>query len=225
MKKALACLLTIGVATSPAYLGGCSGTSNQTKGTIAGIIGGAGVGAAAGDKPGKEKEGAIIGAVIGGVTGAIIGKRMDQQAQELGNVPGVEEVNYDQGSQNIEAKMEILFDVDSSAIKPSEAMKLDELAAVFANYPENIVIIEGHTDSDGSDQYNQTLSEQRAAAIAAYLRGKNLDLSSLTSVGYGESMPVASNSTPEGKAKNRRVEINISVDPNRVPQEGQTGTQ
>ena len=76
MKKALVCLLTVGVATSPMYLGGCT-SSNQTKGTIAGIIGGAGVGAAAGDKPGKEKEGAIIGAVLGGVTGAIIGKRMD----------------------------------------------------------------------------------------------------------------------------------------------------
>jgi len=218
MKKALACLLSIGVATSPMYLGGCT-ASNQTKGTIGGIIAGAGVGAAAGDKPGKEKEGAIVGAVVGGVLGAIIGKRMDQQAQELGQVEGVDEVSYDQNTQKIEAKMEILFDVDSSAVKPSESMKLDELATVFSKYPENIVIIEGHTDSDGSDQYNQKLSEQRAAAIAAYLRGKNLDLSSLTSVGYGESMPVASNSTPEGKAKNRRVEINISVDPNRVPQD------
>ena len=115
--------------------------------------------------------------------------------------------------------MEILFDVDSSAVKPSESMKLDDLASVFSKYPENKVIIEGHTDSDGSDQYNQQLSEQRAGAIAAYLRAKNLNLASLTSVGYGESMPVASNSTAEGKAKNRRVEINISVDPSRVPQD------
>jgi outer membrane protein OmpA-like peptidoglycan-associated protein len=90
---------------------------------------------------------------------------------------------------------------------------------VFSRYPENIIVIEGHTDSDGSDAYNQTLSERRAAAIELYLRRKNLNIASLSSVGYGESRPIAPNTTAEGKALNRRVEIKISVDPNRVPQQ------
>jgi outer membrane protein OmpA-like peptidoglycan-associated protein len=81
------------------------------------------------------------------------------------------------------------------------------------------VVIEGHTDSDGSGEYNQKLSEKRAKAVENYLRGKQINIASISSVGYGESRPIASNATPQGKASNRRVELKISVDQSRVPTE------
>lgn len=224
MRKTLFFFLALGITTGPMYLGGCAAT-NQTKGTVGGAAAGGILGGVIGKKSGHTKEGAVVGAVVGGVLGTIIGKRMDEQAKQLEEVPGVEDVSYNEEAQQIDARAEILFDVDSDLIKPSEAAKLDELAKVFASYPENIVFIEGHTDSDGTDEYNKTLSERRASAIENYLRSKNLDIASLSSAGLGESRPIASNATSEGKAKNRRVEIKISVDPNRVPQqETQTNT-
>lgn len=223
LKKEILLLLLMGIITNPLYLGGCATTSSQTKGTAIGAVTGGAIGAIIGNKSDHRDRGAIIGATVGGVLGNIIGKRMDDQAQELKKVPGVENVNYDPQQQKINTEMKILFDVDKADIKPSEAVKLDGLATTFAKYPENIVIIEGHTDSDGTNNYNQTLSERRATAIEQYLRQKSLNIASLSSVGYGETRPVVSNDTPENKEKNRRVEIKISVDPNRVPQEsGQT---
>lgn len=203
------------------YLTGCS-TSNQTKGAIGGATAGGILGGVIGKQSDHTKQGAVIGAVVGGALGAVIGRRMDEQAKQLEDVPGVEDVSYDEEQQTIDALAEILFDVDKAHINPSEAIKLDELAAVFAQYPENIIVIEGHTDSDGAEPYNQTLSERRAQAIENYLRSKNLDIASISSVGYGESRPIAPNTNPQGKAQNRRVEIKISVDPNRVPQAEET---
>jgi len=203
------------------YLTGC-GTSNQTKGAIGGATAGGILGGVIGKKSDHTKQGAVIGAVVGGALGAVIGRRMDEQAKQLEDVPGVEDVSYDEEQQTIDARAEILFDVDKAHINPSEAVKLDELAAVFAQYPENIVVIEGHTDSDGAEPYNQTLSERRAQAIENYLRSKNLDIASISSIGYGETRPIAPNTNPQGKAQNRRVEIKISVDPNRVPQAEET---
>lgn len=225
MKRPIPLFITLTTLTfsSSLLLNGCT-ASNQTKGAGIGAVIGAGLGAALGDKSGKEKEAGIAGAVIGGVVGGLIGKRMDQQAEELQQVTGVEDVSVDKtaGQENIEAKMKVQFDVDKADIKPQEAIKLDELANVFAKYPENKIVIEGHTDSDGKDEYNQKLSERRAAAIEMYLKTKELGIASLTSVGYGESQPVAPNDTPENKARNRRVEIKIAVDTSRIPSDQQT---
>lgn len=217
MKARIPVLLMVSMITSTLYLSSC-GTSNTVKGGALGAVLGGGLGAAIGDKPGKEKEGAIIGTVVGGALGAYIGSRMDQQAQELKEVPGIKDVSYDEGSKKIDANMEVLFDFDKADIKPTEQIKLDQLAEVFTSYPENVVLIEGHTDSDGTDEYNQKLSERRAAAIESYLRGKRLDIASLNSAGYGETRPIAPNDTKENKAKNRRVEIKISADENRARQ-------
>lgn len=150
--------------------------------------------------------------------GAIIGNRLDKQKEELEKVPGMQDVQVDKNEQTITANLQILFPVDKSEIISSEAQKLDELANVFSKYPENIVAIEGHTDSDGSEEYNQKLSERRAESVENYLRGKQMNIASLSSAGYGESRPITSNSTASGKATNRRVELKISVDPKRVPQ-------
>lgn len=222
MRKTVLLFLTLTAITTP-FLFGCD-ASNQIKGGAIGAGTGGLLGGVIGNKSGHKKEGAAIGAIAGGVIGAIIGQRMDEQAKDLATVPGVETVNVNKETQKIETQMNVLFDTNKYNVKPSEAAKLDQLANVFAKYPENIVVIEGHTDSDGTDQHNQTLSENRAAAIEAYLKAKNLNIASISSVGYGKTRPVAPNDTPANKAKNRRVEIKISVDQSRVPQQQPTTT-
>jgi len=218
MKKIVSCFIILSLVLVAFYLGGCE-TSKTVKGAGIGAAAGAAVGAIIGHQSDHRTEGAVIGGVVGGALGAVIGRRLDNQAKELKEVPGVESVNVDKENQKIDATLKINFDVDKDVIKPAEATKLDELAGVFADYPENIVVLEGHTDSDGTEAYNQTLSEKRAKSVENYLRGKNLDIASLSSVGYGEARPISSNETQEGKAMNRRVEMKISVDPNRVPQQ------
>lgn len=218
MKRIIFYFIIVNFILSAFYLSGCE-TSKTAKGAGIGAAAGAAVGAIIGHQSDHRTEGAVIGGVVGGTVGAIIGRRLDKQAKELEQVEGVENVNVDQEKQKIDATLKINFDVDKDVIKPTEATKLDELAGVFANYPENIVMLEGHTDSDGSESYNQTLSEKRAKSVENYLRAKNLNIASLSSIGYGESRPIAPNDTKEGKAQNRRVELKISVDPNRVPQQ------
>lgn len=226
---------TISILGILVLISGCSATTGgiteeQKQAGIGGGIGavvGAAVGAVVGGATGSDKKGrdALIGATAGAALGVLISKRMNKQQEELSQVEGVEQVSYDQELQTIDATLRVLFDYDKAEIKATEAVKLDELANVFANYPENIVTLEGHTDSDGKEDYNQSLSEQRAGAIETYLRGKNINISQLSSVGYGETRPIASNETAEGKAQNRRVEIKIAVDASRVPQETAPQTQ
>jgi len=200
------------------YLMGCA-ASNTAKGTGIGAATGAVLGGIIGHQSGHKTEGALIGGVAGGALGALIGKRLDRQKEELEQVSGMQSVQVNEKDQTITAALQVLFNTDSDQVKSGEAQKLDELASVFANYPENKVIIEGHTDSDGAGEYNQKLSEKRAKSVEYYLRGRNINIAQLSSVGYGESRPVASNDTSGGKAANRRVELKISVDPNRVPRE------
>ena len=203
--------------TSLSYLTAC-GTSKTLQGTGIGAVAGAAIGAAIGDKPGREKEGAIIGSVIGAGIGGFIGSSIDKQAAELNTIPGVTKVKVEkeEGNQKIETQIKVLFDVDDDSVKPSEATKLDKLADVLSKYPENIVVIEGHTDSDGSNVYNQKLSEQRAQSIENYLNAKNISISNLSSVGYGEDQPIVPNDTEDGKALNRRVVIKITIDQQRA---------
>lgn len=205
------------VGVTALLLNACA--TNQETGGLAG----AGIGAALGSvissaTGGSKTQGAVIGGVVGSVAGALIGQRMDTQAKELQQVKGVENVKYDQQQQTINAELKVLFDIDQSYLKPTETIKLDNLASVFMKYPENIVMIEGHTDSTGSESHNLQLSQRRAASVESYLRARNLGIASLSSAGYGSARPVASNATVDGRELNRRVEIKISVDPNRVPQ-------
>lgn len=205
------------VGATALLLNACA-TSQETGG-----LAGAGIGAALGSvissaTGGSKTQGAVIGGVVGSVAGALIGQRMDAQAKELQQVKGVENVKYDQQQQTINAELKVLFDIDQSHLKPTETVKLDNLASVFMKYPENIIMIEGHTDSTGSESHNLQLSQRRAASVESYLRSRNLGIASLNSAGYGSARPVASNATAAGREQNRRVEIKISVDPNRVPQ-------
>ncbi len=218
MKKVL--IYVTMVCFAAGFLVGCS-ASKTTKGAGIGAVTGGVLGAVIGHQSGHKEGGAAIGAVAGGAIGALIGNRMEQQAKELETVEGMENVAYDPNQKKIDATMDILFDFDKSGIRSSERSKLNELAQVFSKYPENVVVIEGHTDNVGSDEYNRNLSEDRAQSVAAYLRGQNINISSLSARGYGESRPVATNDTAGGREKNRRVEIKITADPNRVPQNNQ----
>lgn len=216
MKKKWLCLMVI--IPLAIALAGC-GANRTTKGAGAGAVAGGLLGAIIGHQSGHKEGGAVIGAAAGAGIGGLIGYRMEQQAKELETVQGMENVSYNEDTKEIDATMNILFDFDKTDIRPGEKSKLDELARVFSDYPENIVIVEGHTDSKGSAAYNKRLSELRASRVVEYLRSKDIDISDLTAEGYGESQPVATNETAEGREQNRRVDLQISADPERVPED------
>ena len=180
-------------------------TSNRTKGAIIGATAGAATGAIVGKK--NKAVAIILGAAIGGVAGGLIGEYMDKQAEKMekelenAKVERVGEgilITFDSG---------ILFDFDSYALKTSTRENLEELAPTLIKYDDTNVMIFGHTDNVGSDAYNETLSEKRAGSVDNFLVSKGVAGSRLTSEGYGETDPVASNETDEGRELNRRVEV------------------
>lgn len=185
------------------------------RGAAIGAVAGAVAGAVIGNQSGNNRTGAVIGAAAGAAVGAAVGRRMDKQAEELRQIEGVE-VEHQQGTGEINVRLtsDILFDTNSSALRSSSRATLNELATNFAQYPDNLIIVEGHTDSTGSDAYNQRLSEARASSVADYLIDRGVRAGAITVYGYGELRPKATNDTAEGRQLNRRVEINI-----RAPQE------
>jgi len=187
----------------------CASTPRERKGAVIGAGTGAVAGGLIGKAAGSTAKGIIIGAAVGGAAGAVIGRRMDQQAAELeqaipdANVERVGEgilVTFDSG---------ILFDFDSATVKPVARENLTKVAESLRKYPGSNVVLVGHTDADGSDSYNQGLSERRARAAADYLVSQGVPRASIDATGRGEAEPVASNSTEAGKAQNRRVEVAI----------------
>lgn len=157
--------------------------------------------------------GRIIGAGIGGVAGGAVGYQMDKQIKELKEQTagsGIDVTEADNG-QSILVNLPdgVTFDVDSSTLKPQFRATLDQIAQSLQTYPNSLIDVYGHTDSTGSDQYNQALSERRAKTVADYLTMRGVSGPRVRSLGYGESMPIASNDTDSGRALNRRVEIKI----------------
>ena len=159
------------------------------------------------------RTGRIVGAGIGGVAGGIIGYKMDQQIKELKEQTagsGVDVTETDNGQAILVNLPDgVTFDVASYTLKPQFRDTLDRIAASMIQYPSSLIDVYGHTDSTGSDAYNQTLSENRARTVANYLSSRGVSAARVRSQGYGETMPVASNETDEGRARNRRVEIKI----------------
>lgn len=206
-RLALAAALT--VSTTLGTLSACASLNNKEKGAIIGVAGGAVVGGAIGNNNGSTAKGAIIGAAIGGAAGAIIGHQMDQQAKELEqNIPGATVERVGEGIQ-VTFASGLLYDFDSDAVRSDAGRNLRELASSLGKYPGSQLLIAGHTDEVGDDSYNQRLSERRAAAAAAYLRGQGVSGSRIATRGLGESEPVADNGTEAGRQKNRRVEVAI----------------
>jgi len=198
----LAVVLAAGCATND--------PNQKTKqGAGAGAAAGAVIGAIIGNQGGNNRTGAVVGAAAGAAIGAAIGHRMDKQQQELQQIPGVEVSRPSEGEIAVNLTNDILFDFNSYALRGDSQRTLSDLAANFRNYPDEQVTVEGHTDSVGTPSYNQTLSEQRASSVSSYLIDQGVPSPRITSIGYGETRPKASNDTPEGRQLNRRVEIHI----------------
>lgn len=184
-------------------------TSRAFKGGAIGAVAGGAAGAAIGHKSGHTAEGAILGAVIGGTAGALIGHYMDKQAEELRkDMKGAKVERVGEGIK-ITFDSGILFDVNSSTLRTTSKENITELARVLNKYKDTNVLVEGHTDNTGSDDYNQKLSEERAGSVANFLKMQNVLGGRITTIGYGESQPVADNETASGRQQNRRVEIAI----------------
>jgi outer membrane protein OmpA-like peptidoglycan-associated protein len=173
-------------------------------GTVAGIL----LGGLIGGKTGR-----IIGAGIGGVAGAAVGYTMDKQIKELKEQTagsGVDVTETDNGAAILVNLPDgVTFDVASYSLKPTFRTTLDQVADSLIKYPNSLIDVYGHTDSTGSDAYNQTLSENRARTVAGYLQSRGVPAARIRSQGFGETMPVADNATEAGRTKNRRVEIKI----------------
>jgi outer membrane protein OmpA-like peptidoglycan-associated protein len=204
MKKAFFMLI---VAVLTVFITPACNTSRSTKGAIIG----AGAGAAAGAVIAKKNKAAaiIFGAAIGGVAGALIGDYMDKQAAKIqedlegATVERVGEgiiVTFDSG---------ILFDHDSYALKTATRENLNDLSGTLNKYDDTDVQVLGHTDATGTDEYNEKLSDRRASSVKTYLAGQGVASSRMSTEGYGETDPVATNDTAEGRQLNRRVELVI----------------
>ena len=186
-------------------------TSRALKGGAIGTGAGAGVGAVIGNQFGDNGTaiGAIIGAAVGGTAGALIGRHMDKQAEELrADLKGAEVTRVGEGIK-ITFDSGLLFATNESSLSAAAQSNLDCLASTLLKYDDTEVLIEGHTDADGSDDLNQRLSEARSKSVDRYLIQKGLKPSRMTTVGYGETQPIADNTSAQGKAQNRRVEIAI----------------
>ncbi len=201
-------LLVIFAVTASVFIIGC-GASNTVKGGVIGGVGGAAVGGIVGNELGNTAMGVIIGAAVGGTAGALIGNNMDKQAEEMEKE--LEDAKVERVGEGILISFDsgILFGYDSSTLQPEAKANISKLADILKKYPDSNILVTGHTDSDGSENYNQTLSEKRAQSVSDYTMYKGISPSRLSTVGLGETEPVASNDTADGKQLNRRVEIAI----------------
>lgn len=188
---------------------GCASMNNTEKGAAAGGGAGAAIGAIIGRQTGNTARGAIIGAVVGGAAGAVIGRRMDQQAREIEQ--SVPDADVQRVGEGIAVTFEsgVLFPYNSADVLPAGRENLRQLANSLRNYPGTTVLIVGHTDSTGSDEYNMGLSYRRAEGARNFLASQGIDASRVRVEGRGETEPVADNSTDAGRQQNRRVEIAI----------------
>ncbi len=212
------CVLTAGLC-SALFLGACTdpGTlnlpadpnQNAKQGAILGGLIGAGVGAIANDS--DPLLGALAGGAIGAAGGGVIGNQLDRQAAELRQQLANDGITITNAGDRLIVTVpnDITFDTDSSTVRPALRADLVKVGQNLVRYPNSNVQIIGHTDSDGEASYNQGLSERRARSVADILQANGVNGGRITTIGLGESRPAASNLTPEGKARNRRVDIEI----------------
>ena len=188
---------------------GCSSLSQTEKGAAIGAGAGAVIGGVVGKKYGGTAKGAIIGAAVGGTAGAVIGQQMDKQAEDLEE--DLEGAEVDRVGEGIAVKFDnsLLFDFDSADLRSPARGELQKLSQNLQEYPETDLVVVGHTDGVGSDNYNMGLSQRRASEAAEYLISQGVAPSRITTIGKGEQEPIASNDTDYGRQQNRRVEVAI----------------
>jgi outer membrane protein OmpA-like peptidoglycan-associated protein len=200
--------ILVSLAAAAFALSSCAALDTKTKqGAVLGTLAGAAAGAAIGGKD-HRAGGALIGAAAGAVAGGLIGRYLDNQAKEIDAIPGAEVQRRDD-SLLVNFQGSTLFDSGSSTLAPGAYDRLRSLAVTLNNYPKSQVVVKGHTDAQGDDGFNQQLSEQRADRVRQFLVSEGVSSARITSIGFGESMPVTTNATAEGRAQNRRVEIEI----------------
>jgi outer membrane protein OmpA-like peptidoglycan-associated protein len=207
MKRMLATSLAVVLAAAL----GCA-TQARTGAAVGGAGGaaaGGGIGALIGGWKGAAI-GAAVGGAAGGVTGAVIGRYMDMQEEALKRDVKTATIERDGDKLTVRFKSAILFDVDKTALKEDATTELADLARVLKDYPDTVLVVEGHTDSTGSAAHNKKLSDQRAQSVIQVLSSDGVDRSRLTSKGLGEDKPIQPNSTADGRAQNRRVEVHIA---------------
>ncbi|SHM90422.1 OmpA family protein [Polaribacter sp. KT 15] len=203
-----------------ASLTSCEATknaNNKQKGAVIGTTTGALIGAIIGNNVGSGKNsklGAVIGGVVGGGAGILIGKKMDDQAKQIETeIPGAEVERVDNGIVvTFDENSGVYFDTNKDDINAKSQETLNKLSSVFAEFPDTNILVVGHTDSSGRDSYNMTLSEKRAKSVTNYLIAKGLQRGRFTTQWFGETQPKYDNTTAEGRAKNRRV--NVAILPN-----------
>ena len=190
-------------------------SNNQQRGTVIGTAAGAVIGGVLGNNIGKGGNapiGAVLGGVVGGVAGNVIGRNMDKQAKEIKEtLPGAEVERVGEGIKVTLKENMVNFAFDKSDLQPLAKANLDKLAEILINNPDTNINIYGYTDSKGTDEYNLSLSDRRAASVKAYLISKGIASSRMNTMGMGEASPIASNDTEAGRAQNRRVEFAITA--------------
>ena len=196
--------LAIGLTVSA-----CDSISKTAKGTAIGATAGALAGAIIGKAAGNTTTGAIAGAAVGGATGAAIGNYMDRQSREMEE--DLEGAKVERVGEGIKVTFDsgILFEVNSYELSEASKEEIAKLSEILQKYEDTNIMFAGHTDNTGSEEYNLELSEERAKAVAEYAAFTGVDATRMTITGYGESDPIADNSTVEGRAENRRVEVAI----------------
>jgi outer membrane protein OmpA-like peptidoglycan-associated protein len=216
MRSFLATLVAVSLATAVA---GCTTdpytgerqVSKTAIGAGVGALAGAGIGVLIGDHGSERGRNAMIGAGIGALAGGAVGVYMDRQEAALRRRLEGSGVSVTRVGDQIVLNMpgNVTFDVDSNAIWPDFYEVLNSVAIVLKEYDQTLVHVTGHTDSTGGLEHNQLLSQRRAEAVSSYLAAQGLVAARLMARGYGPTRPIATNSTPEGRQQNRRVEITL----------------
>ncbi|HCL66580.1 MAG TPA: cell envelope biogenesis protein OmpA [Rhizobium sp.] len=208
-------------ALAATYLTSCTTTDPYTgEQKVSNTAGGAMLGAAAGALGGlavggggrSGRNAALIGAGIGALAGGAIGNYMDQQEAELRAQLQGTGISVTRAGDRIILNMpsNITFATDQDAVMPQFYPTLNSVAIVLRKFERTLIDVNGHTDSTGSLEHNQALSERRAMSVAEYLNSQGIDPRRVSALGFGPSQPIASNATAEGRAQNRRVEIQIA---------------
>lgn len=205
-------LLFIGCAGTDTGTNTSTGLTKAQTGAIIGGIAGAVIGKSTGPHDNKR---AVIGGAVGALAGYGVGTYMDKQEAELNQELKGSGVEVERQGDTINLNMPggITFDTGKANIKPNFKPVLADIANVMSKYPETKIEVQGHTDNVGSDASNLTLSQLRAQSVTSSLVGMGVSASRIQSVGFGESMPIATNDTPAGREANRRVEIKIIPNP------------
>jgi outer membrane protein OmpA-like peptidoglycan-associated protein len=212
MKKFIAAFMITVFASVTAFADDVANTRDKTRnGAIIGGLAGGVLGAVLG-KHGSHHSatrGGVIGGVVGTAAGAVIGTMMDKQERELRQINGIDVQRTAPGELNVVVKNEVLFDYNSASLRSTAQQALRDMASVFDKYGNTTISVQGHTDSTGSNSYNQQLSVRRADRVASYLETLGVRSGRLETLGFGENQPRSTNSTAAGRQSNRRVEIHV----------------